>query len=104
MAEERSDRVQSGKQETEPPSYRYANYMFIGGIAGFFGGIVGSYVLGACEAYARGASLAGCAASGAAFAVLLFHPATWIGTALGAAVGGLVFLLRKNFGRKAPTH
>jgi uncharacterized membrane protein YjjP (DUF1212 family) len=77
--------------------------MFIGGIAGFFGGIVGSYVLGACDAYNRGASLAGCAASGAAFAVLLFHPATWIGAAAGAAVGGVVYLTRQNLGRRTPT-
>ena len=100
MAEERSGRVDTGKQETAPPSSRYANYMFIGGIAGFFGGIVGSYALGACDAYNRGASFAGCAASGAAFAVLLFHPATWIGAALGAAVGSVVYVLRQSLGRK----
>jgi len=103
MAEEPSDRVRTGKRETEPPSYRYANYMFMGAVVGFIGGIVGSYALGACEAYNRGASLAGCAASGAAFAVLLFHPATWLGAVAGAAVGGLAYLVRLSLGRKTPT-
>jgi len=102
MAEEPSDKVGTGRRESEPLSYRYANYMFIGAVVGFIGGIVGSYALGACEAYNRGASLAGCAANGVAFAVLLFHPATWLGAAAGAAVGGLAYLVRQSLGRKSP--
>jgi hypothetical protein len=102
MVEESPDRVRTGRRQPESPSYGHANYMFVGAVAGFLGGIVGSYALGACEAYNRGVSLAGCAANGAAFAVLLFHPATWIGAVAGAALGGLAYLVKRRVGKKTP--
>ena len=103
MAEEPPDTVQTEARMTEATRYPSANYIYAGAVLGFVGGIVGSYALGACEAYNRGASLAGCAASGAVYTVLLFHPATWLGTAAGAAIGGLAYVVKRSLRGKTPT-
>jgi hypothetical protein len=77
---------------------RWLRYVFWGGAAGLVAGLGAAFVLAVLDGHARGFSPGGCLAYGSALTLLLSHPAGLggivVGSTLGAAVGGIAFLVR----------